>query len=104
MRIHFDYELTGKYDLSQLDKPTTKMIEELREFIKMRLSVLKEEMDQEPDGYIVIKFMTGDGMLSFYSESLSKKIFTCVTAEDLEFFSKKFLGLPPMGTGELPNP
>ena len=98
MNIFFSYELDDKFRYLTDSKELVVFFNELRQFIKQRLNVLKDEIEAEEllDTKMIViipptKDIVFEGLLyAGYSDQLTKKIKSCITKGDIEYLKRQF--------------
>ena len=98
MNIFFSYELDDEFRYLTDSKELIAFFNELRQFIKQRLNVLKDEINsEEAQGTKMVVIIPPDDDIPFeglayagYSEGLTKKMKSCITQADIEYLKGRF--------------
>lgn len=88
MNISFDFEegITPEGIAEMYSGETGIILTALKSFIEQRIGILKDEIQKQTDGYIVIE-SSSPFNVRFYSfdEILSKKLVSCLTQADHDY-------------------
>ncbi|RXK86253.1 hypothetical protein [Filimonas effusa] len=93
MNIFFDFEESGEIPKgAQFNDPEAQLgIDLVRDFVKSRVAVLKDEIERQPNGQIIIQFFYGPTGIIFknFTDSLSGKLSDCFQLNDAAYLSRK---------------
>ncbi len=98
MNIFISLELDDEFRYLTDNKELIAFYKELKQFIKQRLAVLKEQIDEEEltgTKMTVIMLPSDDAnfeglIYQGYSKRLTEKMKSCVTKDDIEYLKRRF--------------